>query len=105
VVVHRIIGKNRINQQIIFRHRGDAGACSGITTEKAVIGIVTSINNGDNTVRLDSRRHALGNRVLGWRLRLIDSFSRMQPRALGVVLHLALRPLGRLCRHFLPRLS
>ena len=44
VVVHRIIGKSLSNQQLTFRHMGDAGASSGKIAAQNIIGRVTVIN-------------------------------------------------------------
>lgn len=101
VVVHRVIGKTWANQQFSFRHRGDSGASSVRIPAQNLIGRVTVIEKEGHEIRLDSRRHIMSNRILGWRLRLVDSLGRMRPSLLRIILHQALRPPWKLCRSLL----
>ena len=101
VVVHRIIGKSRSNQQLSFYHRGDSGASSGKIIAQNLIGRVLLVEKKGHKIRLDSRRHIMCNRVLGWRLLVLDNLGRMRPGRLGIVLYQALRPLWKICRSLL----
>lgn len=101
VVVHRVIGKSPSNQQLIFRHRGDAGASSGEIPAENLIGKVSAIEKEGREIFLDTTRHAMSNRVLGWRLRFVDGLGRGQHKHIGIGVRLALRPMWRLCRSLL----
>lgn len=103
VLVHRVIGKSFSKRQLVFRHRGDAGAGSGRIAARHVIGKVISIEKEGREIRLDSRRHVIGNRILGWRLFLVDNLRRTQPRYVRIAARLLLRPLWRPCRGLLFR--
>ena len=103
VMVHRIIGKSLSNAQLTFRHMGDAGASSGKIAAQNLIGRVAVIEKEGREIRLDSRRHIMSNRILGWRLRLVDTLGRVQHRHISIVVRLALRPMWRLYRRLLLR--
>ncbi|KPJ66688.1 MAG: hypothetical protein AMJ43_07355 [Coxiella sp. DG_40] len=98
VVIHRIIGKSWLKQQLIFCHRGDAGAASGKIPAKNLIGRVSVVKKKGKEISLDAPRYVIGNKILGWRLRLLDILVKMRPRSLGFILHLALKPIWKLCR-------
>lgn len=104
VIIHRVIGKTRSNQQFGFRHRGDAGGLSGKIAVPDIIGRVTVIDKAGHRVHLGSRRHIIASRILGFRLLIVDIICRMQSRPLGAVLHQTLRPIWKLCRSLLYRL-
>ena len=101
VVVHRIIGKSLSEAGLTFREKGDAGGPSKVIEARDLIGKVTVIEKAGNEVRFDSPGHMIGNLIFGWRLLLIDTFGRMRNRQIGMVLHLTLRPVWRLCRRLL----
>ena len=101
VVVHRIIGKSLSDQQLTFRHMGDAGASSGKIAAQNLIGRVAVIEKEGCEIRLDSRRYIMSSRILGWRLKIVDSLGRMKYRRIGTGLHLAIRPIWRLCQNLL----
>jgi signal peptidase I len=101
VVVHRVIDKTWANQRFSFRHRGDSGASSGIVPDQNLIGRVTAIEKEGREISLDSRRHIISNRILGWRLRLFDNLKRMKCRPLSIILHQTLRIPWKLCRSLL----
>jgi hypothetical protein len=101
VVVHRIIGKSLSDAQPNFRQMGDAGGPSGKIVAQDIIGKVTVIEKAGREIRLDSRRHIMGNRIFGWRLLIVDTFGRMQNRYISMVVHLALKPIWRICRRLL----
>ncbi len=103
VMVHRVIGISWANQQLYFRHRGDVGASSAIIPAEDLIGRVTVIEKEGREIRLDSRRHIMSTRILGWRLRLVDTLGRAQHRHISIVVLLALRPVWRLYRRLLLR--
>ncbi len=101
VVVHRIIGKSWSNQQLSFRHRGDAGVSSGNIAAQDIIGRVSVIEKEGREIFLDTPRYIISNKILGWRLQLVDSLGRTKHRHISIGLRLALRPIWRLCRRFL----
>lgn len=101
VVVHRIIGKSLSNAQLAFRQMGDAGGPSGKIAAQDIIGRVIVIEKEGREIYLDSRRHIMGNRILGWRLRLLDRLGRTQYRYISIVVRLTLRPMWRLYRRLL----
>lgn len=101
VVVHRVIGKSWSNQQLSFHHRGDAGTSSGKIAAQNVIGRAIVVTKEGREIRLDSGRHIIGNRILGWRLRVLDNLDRIRPSRFGIILHQALRPLWKMCRSLL----
>jgi len=101
VVVHRFIGKSWSNRQLVFHHRGDAGAFSGKIPAQNLIGRVTAIEKEGRKICLDSVRLVLGNRVLGWRLRFIDVLSHHQYHGVGVGIRMVFRPVWKLCRSLL----
>lgn len=101
VVVHRVIGRISANGQLTFRHMGDAGLFSGTIVAQNLIGKVFVIEKEGRKISLDSRRHILSNRILGWRLLLVDILGRRQPGLLSTILHQSLRPIWRLCRSVL----
>lgn len=101
VVVHRIIGKSRSNQQLSFYHRGDTSASSGKIIAQNLIGRVLIVEKKGYKIRLDSRRHIMCSRVLGWRLLVLENLGRMCPSRLGTVLYQALRLPWKICRSLL----
>ncbi len=98
VIVHRVIGKSLSNQQIIFRHMGDAGMSSGYIAAENLIGRVSRIEKEGRAIVLESRRHIMTNRIMVWRLRLVESLVRMLHRHIGMSLRFVLRPVWRLYR-------
>jgi len=103
VFVHRIIGKSLSNQQIIFRQMGDAGVSSKTIEEQNIIGRVSVIKKDGHGIFLDKRRYLVSKRIQVWRLRLVDSLSRMRRRHINMGLRIMLRPAWRLCRSILFR--
>jgi signal peptidase I len=101
VVVHRLIGKSWSNRQLTLRHMGDASLFSGRIPAQNLIGRVTSIEKGGREIPLGSARPIIANRVLGWRLWLIDALSRRQYWRIGLGLRMLFRPVWRLCRSLL----
>lgn len=101
VVVHRIIGKSLSNAHPTFRHMGDASRSSGKIPAQNLIGRVTAIKKERREIRLDSPRHAISNKVLGWRLWLVDALRHMQYRRIGRGLRMVGRPIWRLCQSLL----
>ncbi|OGO23195.1 MAG: signal peptidase I [Chloroflexi bacterium RBG_16_50_9] len=102
VIVHRVIGKSRAGQHLSFRHMGDAGRSSKEVQAENLIGLVTVIKKEGGEIHLDSPRQVTGNRVLAWRLRLVDTLNRRHYRPVGRYLRMLLRPIWRLCLNFLP---
>ncbi len=98
VVVHRVISKSLSNQQIIFRHMGDAGLSSGRMPAQNLIGRVSAIEKEGRTILLDSRRYVITSRIMVWRLRLMESLARLLYRHIGMSLRFVLRPVWRLYR-------
>ena len=98
VVVHRIIGRSWSKQQLIFRHRGDGGAVSRKIPAKNLIGRVSAVKKRGIEISLDAPRYVIGGRVMGLRLRFLDILAEMRPRSLGFVLHMAMKPIWKLCR-------
>ncbi len=103
VVVHRIIGRRWSGQQLIFRHGGDAGGLSGKIATQHLIGKVLAVKKEGREISFDTRWLTLSNRVLGWRLRFIDTLGRMHPGLPRAVMHQALRLPWKLCRRILLR--
>lgn len=101
VVVHRIIGKKWSNQQLLFHHRGDAGAGSGTVPARNLMGKAYVIEKGEREIFLDTPRRVLSNRILGWQLRLGDTLRRAKHKRISQGLRLALRPVRRLFRSLL----
>ena len=101
VIVHRIIGTNRTNGQLTFRHQGDDGIASGKFAVKYLIGKVCAIEKDEREILHDTSRYVLTSKILGWRLRIKDSLGRAQHKHISTGLRLALRPVWRLCRSFL----
>ena len=83
VVVHRIIGKRRSNQQLLFRHRGDAGGFSGIAPAQDLIGKACAIERGGREISLDTPWYAMSSKLLGWRLCLEDALRRAKHKLIG----------------------
>jgi hypothetical protein len=98
VVVHRIIGRSWSKQQLVFRHRGDAGAVSGKIPAGNVIGRVYAVKKKGKEISLGAPRFVIGGRVMGWRLRLLDIFTGMRPQSLSYILRLTMRPVWKLCQ-------
>ena len=98
VVVHRIIGKKWSDQQLLFRHRGDAGAGSGTLPAQNLLGKAWIIEKGGREIVLDSPRQVMNNRILGWQLRLGDTLRRAKHKQISTGVRLALRPLWRAYR-------
>jgi signal peptidase I len=103
VMVHRIIGKSLSNEQIIFRHMGDAGASSRRIPAQNLIGRVSVVKKNGREIFLDKSRYALSNKIQVWKLRLVDNLSRMKRTILGKCLCLVLRPAWRLYRNSILR--
>ncbi len=103
VVIHRVIGKGWLRKQLIFRHRGDAGAVSGRIPAKNLIGKVSVVKKKDNEISLDAPGYAISNKLMGWRLRLLDMLGGIRPKSLSFILHQSLRPAWKLCRKSLLR--
>jgi hypothetical protein len=101
VAVHCVIGKSWSNQQLSFRHRGNAGGLSGEITSQNLIGKVLVIDKEGHQIGFDSRRYIVSNRILGWRLRLADILGRMRLGLLRIALHQVLRLPWNLCRGLL----
>ena len=76
VVVHRIIGKRWSNQQLLFRHKGDAGDFSGIALAQDLIGKACLIEKAGREMSLDTPGYAMSSKILGWRLCLADGLRR-----------------------------
>lgn len=100
VLVHRVIGKSVLNQQIIFRHMGDAGTSSATVAARNLIGRVSAVKKNGHEISLDRSWYTIGNQILAWRLRLKDSLGR-QHRPIGVGLRFVLRPVWKLSRSLL----
>jgi len=79
VVVHRVIDKRWSDQQLSFRHRGDAGGISGKIAAEHLIGKVLAVKREGREISLDTLWFTMNNRVLGWRLHFIDTLGRMPP--------------------------
>ena len=101
VVVHRIIGKKRLNRELIFSHRGDDGAISGKVPAKDLIGRVFLIKKGEREISLNTLWSAISNKILGWKLRLLNGIGQMRYKSLGIILYQSLRPIWRPCRKLL----
>jgi signal peptidase I len=101
VVVHRIIGKKRLNRELIFSHRGDDGAISGKIPAKDLIGRVFLIKKGEREISLNTLWSAISNKILGWKLRLLNGIGQMRHKSLGIILYQSLRPIWRPCRKLL----
>lgn len=76
VVVHRVIGKSRSAGRLRFRQMGDAGRSSARFPAQNLIGKVTVVHKKGYEIHLDSPIHMIGNKVIGWRLRLVDFIGR-----------------------------
>jgi signal peptidase I len=101
VIVHRVIGRDWSNQRLIFRHRGDAGASSGKIKAQNIIGSVTAVVKKGQDIYFDSRRLVIVNRILGWRLRIIDTLDNRRYRSIGMWLRIFFRPAWKLCKGLL----
>jgi signal peptidase I len=101
VVVHRIIGKSPSNTRLVFRQMGDGGGLSGEIPAQNLIGRVIVIEKEGFEINLDSRRHIISNRILGWRLQLLDSLSKAKYRRISLSVRFILRPVWGLCRRLL----
>lgn len=101
VVVHRVINRVDDHRGMLFRHRGDAGSSSALVHADRLIGRVSATERDGREVSLLSRRARAAGKVLGWRLRLIDSLDRgrRHRRAFRIML----RPMWRLGRRLLLR--
>ena len=103
VMVHRVISKTWSNQQLSFRHGVDAGRLPGKIAAQNLIGKVLVVKKRGREIFLGTPWFIMSNRILGWRLHLINALSRMRPSLLRIVLHQALRPPWKLCRDLLLR--
>jgi len=103
VVVHRIIGKSLSNQQIVFRHMGDAGVSSAIIAAQNLIGKVSVIKKDGCEMSLDKSWYGVVNKIRVWRLRLVDSLSKTQPSNISIGQRFVLRLARRLFRSLLLR--
>ncbi len=101
MVVHRIIRKSWSNQQLEFRHSGDAGVFSGTIAAQNLIGKVSVIEKDGRRIFLDTPWRVMSNRILGWRLRLVHTLGQAKYKHTSRGLRLALRPMWRLCRSLL----
>jgi len=101
VVVHRIIGKNSSNTRFTFWQMADIGRSAGKISARDIVGRVTIIKKEGREIFLDTPWYIMSNKVMGWRLWLIDTLGRMQHRRISIAVHLALRPMWRLCRRLL----
>ena len=98
IVVHRVIGKSKSNQQTRFRHMGDACRKSGKFLPQHLIGKVKAIEKEGREILLDSPRKILGKKLQVWRLCLIENLNRLKNRHTRVVLMRKMRPLKKLHR-------
>jgi signal peptidase I len=97
VVIHRVIGKSAAkNTPLIFRHRGDNGASSGLFQAPNLIGRVLIVEKEGREISLNTSWYVMSNKILGWRLRLADNLDRMKFTHISVVVHLVLRPVWKL---------
>jgi len=103
VVVHRIIGKSRSGRQLSFRHGGDAGGLSGSIAAQQLIGRVLAVKREGREVSLDTPWFTVSNKVLGWRLHLIETLGRMRPGLLRFFTHQTLRLPWKLCQRIMLR--
>jgi signal peptidase I len=101
VVVHRVIGRYCSDKQPGFYHGGDFTSVSGQAHFDDIIGRVTAIQKGRREIRLDTPGQIMINRVMGWRLRLVNILGQTRPRFISIALHQALRPPWKLCRSLL----
>ena len=101
VMVHRIIGVNYSNKQLVFRHMGDAGAASGKITESKLIGRVLAIEKEGHEISLDTRWYIISKKIMGWRLQLLRYLGRIRYPYINRIIRLSLRPIWRLYRQLL----
>ncbi len=91
VVVHRVFGRSRVNDRLIFSQRGDAIGGSGVIRPQNLIGRVSSLNRGGREILLDTPWHNVTNTLLGWRMLLRRFTGSVRPRFLGSALHQPLK--------------
>lgn len=104
VTGHRIISRGNFNGQVSFYVRGDVGSAWRRVTVEDLIGKICAIERDEHEILLDTPRYTIANKILGWRLLLVDCLRRIKCRRFSDGVHLVLRPVWRLCRRImLPR--
>jgi signal peptidase I len=101
VVVHRIIRKYLLGQQLVFCHRGDTGVGSSTVAAQNVIGKACVIEKGKQQVYLDTTGQVIRSKILGWQSRFEDTLLRARYRRVSMGLRFLLRPWWRVCRGLL----
>lgn len=70
-IVHRMVAGRQHGGMLLLATKGDsAWTWDPVLPETALLGRVTSVERGGRTLPLAPRRHALQDRVRGWRLLL-----------------------------------
>ena len=101
VVVHRVIRKYLLGQQLVFCHRGDTGVGSSTVAAQNVIGKACVIEKGTQQVYLDTTGQVIRSKILGWQSRFEDTLLRARYRRVSMGLRFLLRPCWRVCRGLL----
>ena len=92
VLVHRVISRQWSSNQLLFRHRGDSAVSGGIFTSDNLIGRVISVDKEGHEFSLDTPWYTINNKIIGWRLRIVERINYRYPRFIRFMFHVILDP-------------